>query len=197
MMSGEPRVRIFTIGHSSHPPEHFLELLSGHSIEAVADTRSHPFSRFAPQFDSEALKKALHEAGIRYVYLGRELGGRPADASLYDESGRALYGRMAEEPAFLEGIARLEDGAKKFRTAILCSEEDPAHCHRHLLVGKFLLARGAEVLHIRAGGGLQTPEQLAEPDDDQLLLFDECQDDQWKSTRSVSRKRTRSSSLAC
>lgn len=195
-MSGEARARIFTIGHSSHPPELFLKLLRDYGIEAVADARSRPYSRFAPRFDSDALKKALNEAGIRYVYLGRELGGRPSDASLYDESGRALYGRMAGEPAFLEGIARLESGAKKFRTAILCSEEDPACCHRHLLVGKVLLARGAEVLHIRADGRLQTGEELAEPDDDQLFLFRECQDDQWKSTRSVSRKRTRNSSLA-
>jgi hypothetical protein len=35
---------LFTIGHSNHPYERFLELLRAHGVEAIADVRSRPFS---------------------------------------------------------------------------------------------------------------------------------------------------------
>src|SRR5256885_6167035 len=32
----------------------------------------------------------------------------------------------------------------------LCSEEDPAGCHRHLLIGRVLAVRGTELKHVRS-----------------------------------------------
>ena len=80
---------IYTIGHSTHTSEAFLELLRKHNVTAVADVRSAPFSRFNPQFNKDALQGTLGEHGIKYVFLGRELGARSDDPACY-ENGRVL-----------------------------------------------------------------------------------------------------------
>ena len=150
----------YSIGHSSQSIDAFIELLYLHRIEVVADVRSHPVSRFAPQFNSESLREHLRGRNIRYVSLGRELGGRPSDARFYDPEGYVLYSEIAESPAFLEGIRRLEKGVREFRVAIMCSEEDPCSCHRRLLVGRVMAAHGCEVRHVRVNGQVQSEEDL-------------------------------------
>ena len=72
---------LFTVGHSNLSIDAFIALLQQHGITAVGDVRSHPYSRFLPHFNQSALKAALLSAGIRYVFLGQELGARVADPS--------------------------------------------------------------------------------------------------------------------
>ena len=188
---------IQTIGHSNHSADHFLELLKSHQIEVVVDTRSQPYSNYATHFDQSALKKSLAENGFQYLYLGRELGGRPEGAEFYDPKGHVLYHRVAKSKLFLDGLARLESGMQKFRIAILCAEENPAHCHRRLLITRVLVERGIHVDHIRGDGRLQSESDLARELDastDQIPLFEETKDDAWKSIPSVSRKKTQPNS---
>jgi len=192
---------IYTIGHSAHPWEEFAGLLREHGLEVVADIRSAPYSRYAPQFDHEDLQRKLIEAGLKYVFLGSELGGRPADETYYDKKGRVLYGRMKTDAAFVAGIERLERGMGEFRVALMCGEEDPAHCHRRLLVGRVLSERGHEVMHIRGDGRLQTDAEVAAESGKalrkgQAALFAELEEDEWRSTASVSQKRAPASSSA-
>jgi uncharacterized protein (DUF488 family) len=192
---------VYTIGHSAHRLETVTGLLQGHGIQVVVDTRSAPYSRFAPQFDREALQKGLNAAGIRYLFLGRELGGRPANESYYDSSGHVLYGKVSSDPSFLAGIERLERGMAEFRVTLLCGEEDPAHCHRRLLIGRKLVERGHEVLHVRGDGRLETEAELAAKSRKpltaaQAALFAELEEDQWKSTASVSPRKAPASSSA-
>jgi len=182
------RPTLYTIGHSNHSEATFLELVKRHGIKVLADVRSQPFSRYNPQFNDGPLKASLESAGIRYVFLGRELGGRPDGDELLDEAGHALYHLMAETPAFRRGIEQLEQSATDYRVAIMCSEEDPAVCHRHLLVARVLGQRGIDVLHIRADGRLETPDQI-EPQEKQGVLFAELEVESWKSLRSVLPKR--------
>lgn len=66
---------IFTIGHSDHSLDEFLNLLVQHRISALADVRSVPFSQRQPQYSKPALAEALACRGIAYVYLGEQLGG--------------------------------------------------------------------------------------------------------------------------
>ena len=142
---------IFTIGHSSHAVGDFLCLLSQHLVSAVADVRSVPYSRFNPQFRREALCRELADAGIAYVYLGGELGGRSDDPTCYRE-GRICYDRVAETQKFKDGLRRLEEGMAEHRIALMCSEREPLHCHRTLLVAPALDERGVTVSHIHADG---------------------------------------------
>jgi len=122
--------------------------------------RSHPVSRFAPQFNSEPLHEYLRGEKLGYVFLGRELGGRPAEPRFYDPEGYVLYSEIAESPAFLEGITRLEKGMRDFLVAIMCSEEDPRCCHRRLLVGRVMAAHGCEIIHVRGSGRIESEADL-------------------------------------
>lgn len=146
---------IYTIGHSNHPIERFLALLRQHGIDALADVRSTPYSRFNPQFRKETLQTSLAEAGIRYVFLGEELGARSKDPSCYDPAGRVSYTRLATTESFRRGLERLLTGMRDHRIAIMCAERDPLECHRTILVSRELEKAGASVTHILADGALE------------------------------------------
>lgn len=152
---------IYTIGHSTHAAEVFLGLLREHGIEAVADVRTSPFSRYNPQFNRENLERTLSESGIRYVFLGKELGARTDDRSCYDQ-GRVRYARLARTDFFQSGIKRVIQGAGRFRIALMCAEKEPLECHRTLLVAKALVAGGQPVFHIHADGHLESHEDAME-----------------------------------
>ena len=89
------------------------------------------------------------------MYLGRELGGRPADPALYDEGGHVRYERIARTSDFRDGVARVVGGAAKHSIALMCAEKEPLDCHRTHLVAQALDAEGVEVMHILADGGLE------------------------------------------
>ena len=178
------RQAVFTIGHSTHQSDWFVNLLKRYEIEVLVDIRSHPFSQRVPHFDLDAIRESVRAAGIQFVYLGRELGGRPADTSLYDEDGRVLYGKVAETPLFQTGIERLEKGVRRYRVALMCSEEDPAGCHRRLLVGRVLAGLGVLSSHIRGDATVETEDNLRRERNSQIALFD-GEESEWKSLQSV------------
>jgi uncharacterized protein (DUF488 family) len=134
-------------------------LLLRHGIDDVLDVRSSPYSRYAPQFNQSVLDGMLcgvGEVGIGYVFLGGELGGRPADRSCYDADGRIRYDRLANTDLFDDGIRRIMRGADERRVALMCTEKDPLDCHRALLVARTLVERGVAVEHILADGSLES-----------------------------------------
>lgn len=145
---------IFTVGHSSHDAAHFIDLLKRHAITAVADVRSHPYSRRNPQFRKRALEALLTGHGIAYVFLGRELGARRDDPACYVD-GRVQYDRVAREPSFQAGLARVLTGTKRYRVALMCAEKDPAECHRTILVSRALRPRVGRIGHILADGSVE------------------------------------------
>ena len=146
--------QVFTIGHSTHPLERFIELLQVAGIDAIADVRSSPYSRFNPHFNRETLRKALRDRGIAYVFLGAELGARSEDPSCY-ENGRVQYDRLARTELFQAGLQRVRKGAQSHRLALMCAEKDPLECHRTLLVARALAAQGVPVTHVLADGRLE------------------------------------------
>lgn len=145
---------IFTIGHSTHPIEHFLSLLRQQGIERLADVRSTPFSRFNPQFNRAALAQSLAAAGIQYEPMGETLGARSTDPACF-ENGRVSYARLAESAPFKRGIREVLEAAKDQRVAIMCAEREPLDCHRTILVGRVLEREGARVRHILADGAVE------------------------------------------
>lgn len=189
--------RILTIGHSNHSLEHFLDVVKRNAVECVVEVRSYPYSRYSPQFDREALKPALAKAGVRYVDLGKELGGRPEGSEFYDNDGHVRYDRVAAAQFFQEGLQRLEEGTLRYCVALMCSEEDPTVCHRGLLIGRVLRDRGYHVEHIR-GDGSRQPDSVvftAPADSPQAALFDHAKEPAWKSIPSVlPRKKQKNSS---
>lgn len=139
---------MFTIGHSNQTAEQFIALLQRHGIRLLADVRSSPASRFAPQFNRVALVRSLELAGIGYRWFGQALGGKP----------------RAPEPVFAAGVADLLQVSQRQSTAIMCAERDPRMCHRTLLVTPALLKNGATVTHILGDGTLLGHDALQQPD---------------------------------
>jgi uncharacterized protein (DUF488 family) len=155
---------LFTIGHSNQTFEALLANLRAYEIETVADVRSQPVSKYTPHFNRGDLTWRLQEAGIKYAFMGDTLGGRPAEPSLYDEDGYVRYDLWSASDAFREGIARLRQAAERWRVAVLCSEEDPQACHRHLLIARVLAAVGwprSRIAHIRGDGSYVTDALIA------------------------------------
>jgi uncharacterized protein (DUF488 family) len=153
----QDRPVVFTIGHSNHSSERFLALLQGAGITAVADVRSIPRSRRWPHFSRARIERWLAEAGITYVFLGAELGGRPDDPALL-RKGRPDYELMAATPSFQAGLSRVLDGAVRYQVALMCAEREPLDCHRFLLVSRHLRERGVGLRHILADGSIESHE---------------------------------------
>lgn len=155
---------ILSLGHSSLAFPRFLGLLKSAQVTAVADVRSSPYSGRFPWFSQREMKGALKEAGVAYAFLGKELGGRPASPELYRGSV-ADYDAMARTSLFHSGLERLLQGSQTHRIAMVCSERDPLHCHRCLLVGRQLAQRHVQVTHLNFEGGSETQSQV----EDRLL----------------------------
>jgi uncharacterized protein (DUF488 family) len=162
---------IWTVGHSTLPVEELMELLRSQRIEVLADVRSQPYSHRNPQFRRENLRASLEGAGLQYVFLGAELGGRPPEPEFYDAHGHTRYDLVAGTERFQTGLERLLTGAASYRVAIMCSEEDPARCHRRLLVTRALIGREADVRHIRGDGRVMTEAELGTAAPGQAALF--------------------------
>ncbi|WP_187143197.1 DUF488 domain-containing protein [Terriglobus albidus] len=148
--------RIYTIGHSRHPLAVLIDLLRQQGIQTLADIRSIPASRRMPWFSRAPLAAALTEVGIRYVWMGDRLGGKPRDAAVHGSDGEVDYAAVRATSRFQTGMELLEKTAAASSTAIMCAEEDPMHCHRWLLLGPAMAERHMEVLHIRGDGRVES-----------------------------------------
>ena len=138
---------IKTIGHSNHPIERFVELLTAGGVKVLVDVRSTPWSRRFPQFGKERLAKALAEAGIAYLHEGAALGGKPEGGGSYDD--------LAARPAFREALDRLATRADASTLCLMCAEKEPLDCHRTILVARRLKERGVHIRHILADGRIE------------------------------------------
>ena len=152
---------VFTIGHSNHTWKTFAGLLTAHGVQVLVDTRTAPVSRWAPFADGRRLPGLLEGEGIRYVFMGKKLGGKPDDPSLYDEKGKPDYRLMAQSPSFQRGIEALVGLTCDATVALMCAEEEPAKCHRTRLLGPALARHGVGQVHIRGDSSLQSNEALS------------------------------------
>ncbi len=172
---------LYTIGHSNHPVEAFLDLLRRQEITALADVRSSPYSRYNPQYNRENLKPVLARTGISYVYLGKELGPQSDDPTCY-ENGRVDYEKLARTKLFQAGLQRLLKGLETHRIAIMCAEKDPLVCHRMILICRALRSEPLAIRHILEDGSLETLQAaerrlMVQLKMRQMTLFDRNVDD--------------------
>ena len=157
----ELRYSVLTIGHSTHSLDVFVKLLRQHDVTALADVRSTPYSRANLQFNRETLDRDLKAQGIKYVFLGAELGARSNDLTCY-EHGRVQYARLARTDLFRSGIDRVIRGANEYRITLMCAEKEPLDCHRTILVARALTELGVTVQHILADGRLESHDATME-----------------------------------
>ena len=154
--------KMFTIGYATKPVDVYIAQLLEHGVNVVADVRSVPYSKRFHEYHRESLILHLQQAGIRYVYLGEELGPRSKDPQHYDETDQVQFDRLMEAPLYRAGEQRLFTGiGKGYSIALTCACKDPAICHRSLLIGWTLLHRhGHELQHILHEGVLETQAEL-------------------------------------
>lgn len=173
MSPEDPAQTVFTIGHSNHAYETFFRLLASHSVQVLIDVRSAPYSKYVPHFNKRQIEEQTVGQGLVYMFMGDQVGGKPAAAKWYDENGKVCYDRLARSPEFLSGISRIRTGlAKGYRIALMCAEEDPLHCHRHLLIARTMEeCAGITVRHIRGDGALLCAADHLQKEGCQLSLF--------------------------
>lgn len=180
---------VWTVGHSNHEFEDFARLVASQQIEFLVDVRSYPYSRYASQFNRDALEATLPGRRVGYVFMGEELGGRPTRDDHYDCDGHALYRPMSEEDAFETAVQRVMGGAQRHRVALLCSESSPHDCHRRLLVGRVLADRGVELRHILPDGSIRIEHSVVLSSEGAQCSLLEDEQAPWRSTQSVSHRR--------
>ena len=146
---------LFSIGHSTHSLPIFLSLLQKHSLQAIADVRSIPYSRFNPQFNRENLARFLESNSIRYVYLGEELGAKHIE-NCRTKTGLLRYRHVLKSPIYQKGIQRIVKGNGKYRLALMCAEHDPVVCHRTILLCRSLKELIDPIWHILRNGQLES-----------------------------------------
>ena len=168
---------IYTIGHSNLSINIFIDLLLRKEINFLVDVRSSPYSKYNPQFNREAIKKTLQDAEIKYYFAGDSLGGRPKDPDCYKD--KILPGDSADylhlvdyktvmtKEFFQNGIEKINKLSKEGRIALMCSEGDPTKCHRHHLIGNYLVKQGINVIHILSDGNEVNDKQLGDLSEDQ------------------------------
>jgi uncharacterized protein (DUF488 family) len=152
---------LFTIGHSTHTADRFAGLLRRHEVELLCDVRRFPGSRRNPQFNAAVVRGSLEVAGIDYEPMGDELGGRRrasrkarGPAAAWRNDAFRGYAEYMETEEFATGLERLEELARRQRTAIMCAEGDWRRCHRRLIADA-LSHRGWRVVHIRTDGRIE------------------------------------------
>jgi uncharacterized protein (DUF488 family) len=147
----QTRDTVWTIGHSTHPVDEFLEMLGAHRVTTLVDVRTIAKSRHNPQFNEDALSGSAASAGIRYLRMA-ELGGlRHARKDSVNDAWRNAsfrgYADYMQTEEFADGVERLVQLARQGRPAIMCAEAVPWRCHRSM-IGDALVVRGIEVLDI-------------------------------------------------
>jgi uncharacterized protein (DUF488 family) len=148
---------LFSVGHSNIPAERFVAMLGAAGVNAIAEVRSTPVSRFCPWFSAKNLAPFLAREKIAYLAYGDVFGGRPRTPALYRD-GIADFEAMACQPEFAAGLDRLRTDAARCRVCLLCAERDPLDCHRCLLVARALAVRGCSIGHILFDGSIEPHE---------------------------------------
>jgi uncharacterized protein (DUF488 family) len=149
MMISVTSTTIYSIGQGSRTLTSMVSVLREHAIGYLCDVRSVPISNHHPEFCRDELKRGLGEHGLKYVFLGNLLGGKPKDASLLDADGFVNYSALIASPGFVAGIDRVVGAAKAGKAiALFCSEAAPENCHRSKAVGRALGEKGLTVKHI-------------------------------------------------
>ena len=119
----------------------------------MVDVRIMPRSRQNPQFNSPALTRSLHAAGIKYRHLPA-LGGlrraRPDSINVgWRNASFRGYADYMQTDDFRAGLECLQQLAARHLTAVMCAEAVPWRCHRSLIADALTVARW-RVRHIQS-----------------------------------------------
>lgn len=152
---------LFTIGHSKHEFEWFVQMLKKYDINYLLDVRSMPYSRYADTYNRENIDRLLTSEGIHYSFMGKYFGARPDNEALYDSDGCLNFERVRVSEQFLKGKENVKVGLEQGNNiALMCTEKDPIDCHRAIMVARAFDLDGIDVSHIMPDGSIQSQKTL-------------------------------------
>ena len=106
-------MEIYTIGHSNYTMERLIDMLEYYNINCVVDIRGTPYSKYNIQFDKEAIRYTLTNAGFVYIYMGKELAAKRIRKNSYNNEGYSNFEEVIKEEEFKRGVERLKNGCEK------------------------------------------------------------------------------------
>lgn len=152
---------LYTIGHSQHETEYFIDMLRKYDINYVLDVRSTPYSQFAENYNRENIRSILKRAGIEYSFMGNYFGARPEDRTLYSKDGYLDFEKARKSVRFQSAVNNVIKGIQAGNNIVLmCTEKDPIECHRAIMVSRTFFERNVDVQHILADSSLQSHDFL-------------------------------------
>lgn len=152
---------LYTIGCSIHTIESFSDILKMHKVNVVIDVRSIPYSRHTTQFNTDNLKKAMNRNHIYYSTFSEEFGARRKEKWVYTND-TVSFDKVKQLPVFINGVERIKKGLQEgYCIALMCTEKEPADCHRFSLVAKGISERiGVYSNHILYDGSVMTTKEI-------------------------------------
>lgn len=150
---------IYTIGHSNHTIEQFIELLKKHNINCIIDVRTIPSSNYNPQFNRLPITASLKKEGIIYLHFDKEFILRRKDS--LNAEGKVDFELAVQTPLFQSGVARLKQGMNLgYHIALMGAKGNPLVCHRFSMIGRYLNENGFTIKHVLRSGKLATQEEI-------------------------------------
>jgi uncharacterized protein (DUF488 family) len=161
---------IYTVGHSNHDLDYFMDLIKKYNIDTLIDVRSIAASKYNPQYNKDGLSYSLKKDNIEYLHFDKEFGARHNDEVFLDNDGIVNFESFRKSNQFQSGVERVDIAIEKgHKIALMCSEGDPLDCHRFSMVSVYLEEMGISVKYIMKDGSLRTHQDIER---DLLFKFD-------------------------